>query len=39
MAVADLPTYGYRRVWSAAATGSRAGRPAQWLMQSGCIAL
>ncbi len=39
MAVADLPTYGYRRV-GAAATGVRAGIACvKGLMRSGCIAL
>nr|UMW97463.1 Transposase InsD for insertion element IS2 [Escherichia coli] len=38
MAVADLPTYGYRRVWRCC-DGSRSGTACLWLMQSGCIAL
>ncbi len=32
MAVADLPTYGYRRVW-ARCDGSRSGTACLWLMQ------
>ncbi len=39
MAVADLPTYGYRRVWALLRLEESERDSLPWLMQSGCIAL